>query len=436
MARRGNSQWSGLTALQKLCLIEFRSQIYYWACAEVQPYASFRFVIIACLALLSSAVALCQAPPRDFHFNNPSNQTTVPLSEQSVFEATINGKGPFKFFFDTGAGVNILNPEVIAQLGMTPAGDAEQLHGISGGKLDARPYRADELRIGDLTLTGQTFYNIPMPLPGVVGAVGYQLMSRLIVKADNDHRQLTIYDPAGFVYNGGGEKLELQPNGEELIVHARVGKTVGDFVLDTGAMGNYGVRLNHWFVQQHHLLHGSFLFNLFHSSYHAVFSGGADGNAPAATIERVSDLCLGAACVPHIVGEFSDGDDKSPNAGRIGNEILRRFNLTIDWKRRVVYLEKTSQWKERNIYNLTGLLTDQADNWKALVVATVYDHSAGSKAHIQVGDKIVLIDGRAPEPTWYCDDPAFVQRPGTVVVLTIQRGKSSQKINLKLRDIL
>ena len=402
----------------------------------MQRCLPFRFLISAFLVLLSATFAVCQGSPRDFHFNNSSGQTTVPLTEQGVFEATINGKGPFKFFFDTGAGVNILNPDVIAQLGLVPAGGAEQLHGISGGKLDAKAYRAGEVRIGDLTLTGQTFYNIQMPFPEVVGAVGYQLMRQLIIKTDNEHHQLVFYDPASFVYKGGGEKLELQPNGEELIVRAHVGKTAGDFVLDTGAIGNNGVRLNHWFVQQRHLLHDSLLFNLFHPSYHGVFSGGADGNAPSARIERISELCLGSACVPHIVGEFSDSDDKSPYAGRIGNEILRRFNVTIDWQHRVIYLEKTSRWNEPDIYNLTGLLTDQADNWKALVVATVYPRSAGSKAQIKAGDKIVLIDGRAPAPTWYCDDPSFVQRAGTVVALTIQRGKTSQKIHLKLKDML
>lgn len=402
----------------------------------MQQHASFRFVISAFLVLFFSTFAACQVVPGDFHFNNSSGQTTVPLTEQGVFEVTINGKGPFKFFFDTGAGVNILNPDVIAQLGLGPAGDAEQLHGISGGKLDAKPYRADELRIGDLTLTGQTFYSVQMPLPQVVGAVGATLMTRLIITADNERHQLTLYDAPGFVYHGGGEKLDLLPNAEELIVHARVGKAVGDFVLDTGAIGNMGVLLNHWFTQQHHLLHSSFLFNLFHPSYHGVFYGGADGNAPAATLERIRALCLGEACVPHVVGQFSDGDDKSPYAGRIGNETLRRFTVTIDWPHRVLYLEKTSFWNEPDVYNLTGLLTDQADNWKALTVAMVYPHSAGSKAHIRGGDKIVLIDGRAPEPTWFCDDPAFVQRAGTVVALTIQRGKSSQKINLKLKDML
>lgn len=400
----------------------------------MQTHPILHFVIGPLVVLLSSTFAVCQAPTHDFHFE-VSGQTTVHLSEQSVFEATINGKGPFKFFFDTGAGVNILNSEVIAQLGLTPAGDAAQLHGISGGKLDAKPYRADEFRIGDLTLTGQTFYNVQTPVPGIVGAVGYELMSRLIIKADYERQQLTFYDPAGFVYNGGGEKLGLLPDPQQLVVHARVGDAVGDFVLDTGAFGTMGVTLNHSFTHQHRLLRDSFLFNLFHSSYHGVFSGGADGDAPAATLQRTR-LCLGTTCLPHIVGEFSDGDDKSPYAGRIGNEILRRFAVTIDWQRRAIYLDKTSHWNELDIYNLTGLLTDAADDWKALVVATVYGHSAGSKAHIKVGDKIVLIDGRTPEPSWYCDDPAFVQRAGTVVTLTIERGKSTQKINLKLKDML
>jgi len=184
--------------------------------ANVQIRAPFRFAISPLLVVLFSPSAFCQSTPRDFHFGS-SGQTTIALSEQSIIEATINGKGPFKLFFDTGAAVNVLNPEVIAQLGLTPSGDKAEMWGI-GGKLEAKPYRADELRIGDLTLTGQTFYSIPMPLPntGIVGAVGYELMIRLIVKADNEHHQLTFYDPARFVYNGIGEKLELLPDGRGL----------------------------------------------------------------------------------------------------------------------------------------------------------------------------------------------------------------------------
>lgn len=396
-------------------------------------YAFLRFVISPLIVLLSCTLAVGQATPRDFHFGS-SGQASVALSDQSIFEATINGKGPFKFFFDTGANVNILNPEVIAQLGLTPVGGQTDIHGMSGGKIEVKPYRADEFRIGDLTLTGQTFYNVPMPLPEIVGAVGYELMSRLIIKADNENHRITFWDPATFVYNGTGEKLELLPNDRGLIARARVDGASGNFVLDTGAIGEIGITLNHGFSQQHHLPHH--LFPWFHSSYHGSFSWGADGNAPPATIERIKALCLGTACVPNIVGEFSDGDDKSQYAGRISNELLRRFTFTIDWQRRAIYLEKTPQWNKSDVYNQTGLLFDAADAGTALVVTAVYPHSAASKSDIKVGDHIVLINNHKPAPTWYSDDPAFLQRAGTIVVFTIQRGNATRQISLKLKDIL
>ena len=391
-----------------------------------------RFVISPLFVLITHALATGQVA--DFRFG-PSGKTTVALSNQSVFEATINGKGPFKFLFDTGANVNILNPEVISQLGLTPTDNHADIRGISGGKLDVKPYRADEVRIGDLTLTDQTFFNVPIPLPGIAGAIGYELMSRVVVKADNEHQQLILYDPASFTYNGSGEKLELLPQTLGLIVHARVSKALGDFVLDTGAIGVIGVAVNHRFTQQHHLLHTSFLFYLFHSSLHGVFSGGADGNAPAATLERIKSLCLGTMCVPHIVGEFSDGNT-SQYAGTIPNEILRRFIFTIDWQHQAIYVEKTSRWNELDIYNQTGLQLDLEDNGSALVISAVFSHSPASKAHIKVGDRIVLIDNHPPAPTWYSDDPALLQRAGTVVKLTIQRGNTSRQIDLKLNDIL
>jgi hypothetical protein len=403
----------------------------------VQINAFPRFALSALFLLLSSTFAICQATLPDFHFAS-SGQTTVALSEQSIFEATINGKGPFKLFFDTGAGLNILNPEVIAELGLAPGGDRAGIHGINGGKLEAKAYRADEVRIGDLTLTGQIFYNVPIPLPntGIVGAVGYELMSRLVIKADNEHHQLTFYDPAHFVYSGGGEKLELLPNERGLIAHARVGKALGDFVLDTGATGSIGIMLNHWFAQRHQLSHHWFPYDLFHNSYHGVFYGGADGNSPPATLERVKSLCLGTVCVPRIVGEFSDGDDKSQYAGRISNEILRRFIFTIDWQHRTIYLEKTSHWNNSDVYNQTGLLLEPVESGTTLVVATVFPHSPAAKAHIRVGDRIELIDNRPPEPTWYSDDTAFLQTPGTVVTFSIQRNNAIQQITLKLKDIL
>ena len=167
-----------------------------------------------------------------------------------------------------------------------------------------------------------------------------------------------------------------------------------------------------------------------------MFSQGADGIAPPATIERVRDVCLGHICVPHVIAELIDGKQCSPYAGRIGEDLLHGFTNTIDWQHRAIYLEKTPVWNRPAVYNNTGMETDSADNDSALIVSRVYPHSPASRAHLRVGDRILLIDNHRPEPSWFCDDPAFLKPAGTRVILSVQRGNTHLQITIALKDIL
>jgi hypothetical protein len=402
-------------------------------CMKGGPILTRSFQLISALVMFLAPLCIAgQNAQRDFHFGL-SGQTSVPLSEQSVIEVLINGHGPFKVFYDTGAAVNILNPEVISQLNLPSSNFAGSIHGLNGDPIDAKPFHATELRIGDLALSDQDFYNVPMPLPksyGIVGAVGYELFSRLIVKADYEHHQITFFDPAQFSYSGPGQKLDLQSDPLQLIAKARIDKATGNFILDTGALGQVGISFNRWFVAQEHLQHP------FVRHYRGVFMEGADGKAPSSTIERIHPVCLGAFCISHLVGELSSGNAESAYAGRIGIEILRRFTTTLDWQHHALYVEKSSQWSQPTVYDLTGLSTDFSDTGTSLVVIAVFRHSPASRAHLKVGDRILLIDNHAPAPSLLGDDPAFLQPVGTRVLLTIQRGNTSLQIPIILKDIL
>ena len=200
------------------------------------------------LFLLIPVQTVCQEARRDFDFG-PSGKTSVALSDQSIFEATINGKGPFKFIFDTGANFNILDPEVIAQLNLPPANNVAQISGLSGGHVDTKSFQVNELRIGDLVLHDQDFFNIPIPLPksyAIAGAIGFELFSRIVVKADYEHHQLVFFDPARFSYAGSGQKLDLQSDPRSIVVKARIDGNAGDCVLDTGFLGEF--ELAQWLV--------------------------------------------------------------------------------------------------------------------------------------------------------------------------------------------
>jgi Aspartyl protease len=160
----------------------------------------------------------------DFHLDS-SDHATVPTANGVVFEAMINGKGPFQLILDTGAGVNILNPAVIAQLGL-PAESGPAALSAMGGPVDAKSFRADQVRIGELGLHHQTFYSVQLPRPdgtGPVGALGYEVMRQLVVTVDYAERRLTFFDPASFVYGGRGSKISLESDPTQVVVKASLG---------------------------------------------------------------------------------------------------------------------------------------------------------------------------------------------------------------------
>lgn len=391
--------------------------------------------ILACIfpVLLVQVQVHCQDAARDFHFG-PSGQASVALTDESIIEVTINGEGPFKVIFDTDANVNLLDPEVIAQLNLPASNIVGQLSGLSAGHLDTKPFHVNELRIGDLTLNDQDFFNAPIPLPksyAIVGAIGYELFSRVLVKTDYEHHQLVFFDPARFSHTGSGQKLDLKSDSRSMVAKARIDNNIGDCVLDTGFLGENELSINGWFARRYHLVHP------FSRRYHGVFTQGADGKAPPATVERIRDVCLGDACVPRVIAELSEGNDKNPDtAGRIGVGLLHRFTTTIDWQHHAIYIEKSSAWNRPAVYNMTGLDTDLDEQEKALIVSKVFPHSPAYRAHLKVGDRILLIDNHPPAPDWFSDDPAFLKPPGTHVLLTVRRGSTNLQLTLTLKDTL
>jgi aspartyl protease/PDZ domain-containing protein len=368
----------------------------------------------------------------DFHFDS-SDHATVPTTNGVVFEAMINGKGPFQLIFDSGASVNILNPAVIARLGLPVQSGSEVVPAI-GGAVEAKAFHADEVRIGSLALHEQTFYSIQMPWPdgtGPVGAVGYEVMRQLVVTVDYAQQRLTFFDPVAFVYRGRGGKVALEPDRTQVVVDAGIGgRARGDFVIDTGDFG--GLSVSQWFVKKFAVLD-----HVAHR-YHGVFGGeGAGGEVPPGWIVRIKSVCIEKNCVHGVITYLSDGQASwDQHAGTIGEDILKNFTVTVDWPRHALYLERNAGREKPEAFTQSGILNDFDDKEKDLKVVAVLRNSPGDKAGVRVGDRILLIDHRPPIATWATEDPAFLKPSGTVVSLTIQRGQLVQQVKIRLKHLL
>jgi hypothetical protein len=386
--------------------------------------------LLVCLYCLHAERSIGQDPADEFRLG-ASQTATVPTTYGVIFEATINGEGPFQLIFDTGAGVNTLNPAVIAELGLPAEGGPRDIPAV-GGPVKSQAFHVHAVRVGDLTLHGQSFYSVQMPWPdgtGPVGAVGYEVMRRLVVTIDFQHGRLTFRDPVSFSYRGSGEKVTLEPDETQLVVAASIGKARGDFVIDSGDFG--GISVNAWFVKKFDMLR-----HLPHS-YHGVFGAGAGGDTPAEWITRVKTVCIAKSCVHRIIASLSDGQASWDNhAGTIGRDILKAFTLTVDWPHRSLYLERNTERTKPEVFNRSGILADYDETGKGLKVVAVLQNSPGDKAGVKVGDRILRIDNRTANPTWGSDEPEFLKPAGTVITLSIRRGAVTQQVKVRLKNLL
>ena len=93
----------------------------------------------------------------------------------------MNGQGPYRTIFDTGA-VNIISAAFAQQLGLYIEKTVD--FGAIGGSVKARTVHVDTLTVGELNLKDETFYVLDMPseagTPQML--VGWEFMQCLLSK--------------------------------------------------------------------------------------------------------------------------------------------------------------------------------------------------------------------------------------------------------------
>lgn len=124
--------------------------------------------------------------------------------------------------------------------------------------------------------------------------------------------------------------------------------------------------------------------------------------------------------------------------GIIGNQILNRFEVTIDYINEKLYLEPEKNFKKKFQYDKSGLII--AASGANLNVFTVVDIIAGSPAEqagVQIGDEIKTING-LPTSFLHLFDitKRLRKRAGKRVRLVIKRGDERLRFKFRLRELI
>jgi hypothetical protein len=305
-----------------------------------------------------------------------------------VVKATLdNGTDSLNFILDTGSGGISLDSATVAQLGLPLQPSDRTIRGIAGMR-QVSFANNHRLNLPGLQVDSLNFHINDYGLLSAVygfkidGIIGYSFFKRYIVKIDYDRFTIEVFSPGTYRYPRGGHMLRPAIAGlpMQYAEFAENQNFLGRFYLDTGA----GLCL----LLSEDYCADSAIFAPGKKFYNTVAEG--LGGKKEMKLGVLKQFKLGPykfKKVPVFVFDDEFNVTAYPFlGGLIGNDLLRRFNLVVNYGRSEFHLLPNTHFREEFDYSYTGLslYMDGHD----IVVAEIMPNSPAEKAGLQPGDII------------------------------------------------
>ena len=153
---------------------------------------------------------------------------------------------------------------------------------------------------------------------------------------------------------------------------------------------------------------------------------------------RVNNVRLGRFLIDHPITHFSQatqGDYASSKyEGLMGDQILRRFKVIVDYSRRRMILEPTVHFAEPYEIDMSGIeLVADGDD---LLIDDVDENSSAAEAGVKGGDLLVAVNGRPTSEFTLDQIRTMFMQDGKVYLLSLKRDRKVLQIKLKLKRII
>jgi hypothetical protein len=260
-------------------------------------------------------------------------------TRQPIVQVSVNGGAAVPFVVDTGATIHLVDQEIARQAGIEGTSDL-QMHG--GGQAGVQAHIAGSLtmKVGDLTWAGQRAAIVPLGYPKrkhFAGLLGAQILKQYTVRFNFNGRIMSLLDPISYKPPKGAVLVPFELDEDLPIVHvaldAGTGPLEARLMVDTGAATF--IDLNRPFVDAHKLLAanpdaraddrpaalGGTAPFLYGTARQVVF-GGVTFERPRIGLSRAT----------------SGSSARSERDGILGNDLLRNFVVTVDYRRRTLVL--------------------------------------------------------------------------------------------------
>ncbi len=404
------------------------------------------FLFFSCFFLGLKTDLLGQA----FGFQIPKNQKMVKIpfdyiNNFIIIDIKFNDQIPLKFIYDTGAENTLITKREIIDIFGIPLGRTFTVigsdlkteltaHLVQGISLSTENIRAEKQ---DILVLEEDYIDferlIGMQIHGIAAA---DLFKRLFVKIDYVHQELVLYK----------SKPDLSKKYEEIAIeiikskpYVKTRTTITEAIdlntkllIDTGA--DMSLLLNVSSDDQLQLPD-----EVISSNIGIGLGGFLEGY-----LGRVKSLELGSFTFENIIGSFQEESDSLDNRvlvkrnGIIGNQLLNRFTVMIDYMNAKLYLKPRRKWKKGFDFDRSGfffIMTDIEKN--RIVVQNIIEKSPAYESGFQKGDVIKSINGISTNfLSFNILTKMMSRKPGKKVKIKFLRKGQTMVKTIVLRDIL
>lgn len=345
-----------------------------------------------------------------------------------AYPVRLNGRGPFRCEFDTGANGLFVLPAACEALGLKPTESGAVSAGGDASRRLAK-FTLRQFSVGDTTFPEQEGYRAPTPALAPYECIaGGVFLRRFAVRVDLDACRMQLIEQGDFSYHGAGRRLHLLLTADGTpLVTANVDGVPGVFAVDTGYTGD--VFVNSTFARAHGLPKPA-------ARRLVDRAAGLTGLQPIVSF-RVDSLGLGGFSLARPVADtslFRDGDRRDAD-GMIGMGVLRRFNVVYDAAHDSLYLEPRPCLHDPFPSNRLGMALGGAG--ERLQVLEVFPGGAAERAGVQQGDEVLAVNGVRVRPGNFARQAAlYGSRVGVKILFKLRRRGRVRTVQLTCRETL
>lgn len=341
-------------------------------------------------------------------------------------------KDTLQFILDTGSGGISLDSSTVRYFNLVPEPSDRTVLGIGGikkvGFLYNRKFRLPGLVVDSLNFHVND-YDILTSVYGekIDGIVGYSFLSKYIVSINYDSLVIDVFSNGRFRYPKGGSLLE--PSLRTLPVqNARIKDdvtTYSRFLFDIGA--GLCLLLSREFVEDSSFLHRK---RVLYVKEAEGLGGSVDMHLTVSKEIKIGPYKF--RNVPTFIFDDVNNLTSYPFlAGIIGNDLMRRFNIILNYNRREFYITPNKHFNDFFDYSYTGV--ELYFEKEGVVLGDVAKGSPAEQAGLREGDIVIAINNNFSQNLQQFKQE--LQHAGQKIKMVISREGQLLQFEFKIKSI-